>query len=126
MDWINLGQPAVFWASGFFFVQGFLTAVKQNYARKYVIAIDKLAFDFEMKGDRPTEKPEDGCYIRGLFLEGAKFDYDKMALGESDSRVLFSKAPVIYMMPKLKEDIDFEGQTYRCPLYRTSERKGTL
>lgn len=128
-DWINLGQPARFWASGFYFIQGFLTAVLQNFARKHIIAIDKLDFDFIMVHNETiiSEKPDDGCYLYGLFLEGAKFDYDKMALGESDSRVLFSKAPAMYLKPMEKHEINYENENqYRCPTYRTSERKGTL
>merc|ERR1711976_883526 len=101
-DWLNTGQPVRFWASGFYFVQGFLTAVLQNYARKYTIAIDKLDFDFEcMTQEPPTEQPEDGAYIYGLFLEGAKFDYDQMSLTESDPRILFTKCPAIFFKPAL-------------------------
>jgi len=73
-----------------------------------------------------TESPEDGCYVYGLFLEGAKFDYDNMALADSDPRVLFSKAPMMYLKPMEKTEINYEGQCYRCPCYRTAERKGNL
>ena len=46
--WLKTGLPRSFWLSGFFFPQGFLTGVLQNYARKYQKPIDTLTFKFDI------------------------------------------------------------------------------
>jgi len=76
--WIDEGAPPSFWISGFFFTQSFLTGMKQNFARKYVIPIDEIDIDFNVftnKNNLDKDKaPVDGAYIYGLYLEGCRWD----------------------------------------------------
>lgn len=94
VKWIAEGIPPVYWMSGLYFPQGFLTGILQNFARKHNIAIDKLKYDFEVipLNEEITQGAEDGAYVNGFFIEGAKFDYARMCLGESDPKVLISYA----------------------------------
>jgi len=96
-DWILKGQPAVFWISGFYFTQSFLTGVKQNYARKHRHPIDKIGFEFRVLKyeDEVKEAPESGCYVRGLFLEGAGWNNKDGILEESQPKQLFVEMPVV-------------------------------
>jgi len=103
VEWQNDGLPDILWITRFFFTQGFITGTKQNYARKYNIAIDLLDYDFEVVADDPV-LPEDGVVVTGMFLEGCRWDHDAYSLIESELKVLYTKCPMVWFRPCKPED----------------------
>lgn len=120
----------MFWISGFFFTQSFLTGTLQNYTRKYSIPIDLLVMSFEvMSLDDYTEAPADGIYVRGFFLEGARWDREKNILADQFSRQLSDLMPIVLISPcnaNSPQYIKAKENYYDCPVYKTSLRRGTL
>ena len=114
---------------GFSFPQAFLTAALQNYARKFGVAIDLLSFEFviddKLKPTDITEKPESGVYCYGMFLEGARWNYDLHILDESLPKELYTDVPMILFQPVVKRVLPNSG-VYFCPLYKVLSRAGTL
>uniref|UniRef100_A0A8C4HI64 Dynein, axonemal, heavy chain 1 n=1 Tax=Dicentrarchus labrax TaxID=13489 RepID=A0A8C4HI64_DICLA len=122
--WISNGIPPVFWISGFFFPQAFLTGTLQNYARRSGTSIDTIGFDFESMSEI-TEKPNTGVYLHGLFLEGARWDNEAGQLTESRPKELFTEMAVIWLIPEPNRKPPTSG-VYVCPIYKTLTRAGTL
>ncbi|XP_052808511.1 dynein axonemal heavy chain 1-like isoform X3 [Mya arenaria] len=126
--WIDDGLPAVYWISGFFFPQAFLTGTLQNYARQKVISIDTISFGFEIireKKEELKQGPSDGCYIMGLFVEGARWDHVHHSLTESRPKELYTDLPILWLKPEANRKMPDSG-IYDCPCYKTLTRAGTL
>ncbi len=70
-----------------------------------------------------TERPADGCYIRGLFLEGARWDSDSFVLSESRPKELYTDMPVMQLRPMANRKQPESG-IYMCPVYKTLTRAG--
>jgi len=129
--WFDLGSaPPVFWIGAIFFPQAFFTGAMQNYARKYCEEIDKLSFSQKLLDsiidarEEIANPPEDGVYIYGIFLEGARWDYDTHQLEESLPKELFTELPPLWFVPVV--DAEEEQGNYHCPCYRVTSRAGAL
>lgn len=127
-NWIDNGIPVVFWVTGYYFPQAFFTGSLQNFARKYKLPIDSVQFNFllmDVPKDEITKPPEDGVYITGLYLEGARWNPEIKSLDDSRPKQLYTQLPIIHLDPEQNRK-DPEGGIYRCPVYKELSRKGIL
>lgn len=130
-SWANMepGQtPPVYWISGLFFPQAFLTGTLQNFARKQKIPVDTVSFEYQVISTprkEIKEGPTDGCYIWGLYLEGARWDTESNLLSESKPKELFTEMAVIWLKP-VQHRQKSTSLFYTCPVYKTLQRAGTL
>eukprot|EP00658_Telonema_sp_P-2_P035942 TRINITY_DN26074_c0_g1_i3.p1 TRINITY_DN26074_c0_g1~~TRINITY_DN26074_c0_g1_i3.p1 ORF type:complete len:238 (+),score=41.91 TRINITY_DN26074_c0_g1_i3:147-860(+) len=128
-NWIENGVPIHYWLPGFFFPQAFLTGTLQNFARKHQLPIDTISFETTVlklsSSDDITERPEEGCYIHGLFLEGARWDPAGHHLDESNPKELYTLFPPIHLNPVSKRVVPLDG-IYKSPCYKVLTRAGTL
>lgn len=70
-------------------------------------------------------KTEDGCFINGLYLEGAGQDAQNGVLTDSKSRELQTPLPILKLSPTDAKEPKSQNN-YVCPLYKTTARSGVL
>ncbi|XP_072307391.1 dynein axonemal heavy chain 5 [Eucyclogobius newberryi] len=135
--WICSGRPNMFWLTGFFNPQGFLTAMRQettrlNQAKGWALDSVLLGNDVTklMKEDVLAPPPEDvgGVYIYGLFLDGAGWDRRSAKLTEAPAKVLFTPLPVVHVYAvnssdgSKMADSRRPASSYSCPVYKKPRR----
>lgn len=75
--------------------------------------------------EKDPDPPEDGINVFGMYIQGCKWNDQTRLLDESDPKILFVRCPMIWFKPALTDQLR-NYPHYNCPVYKTSERKGTL
>lgn len=96
-----LGNPA----SNIGFMQGFLTAVKQEVNRRHAAekwALDDVVMTAEVlhpakEVDQIRDAPQEGVYVYGLFLDGCAWSNKDGKLIDSEPKKLYHPLPVLYV-----------------------------
>ncbi|XP_076166225.1 dynein heavy chain 8, axonemal kl-3 [Ptiloglossa arizonensis] len=119
--WLYNGRPTMFWMTGFFNPQGFLTAMQQEVTRAHTgWALDNVVLHNEVTRHTVEEiktEPTEGVYVYGLFLEGAGWDKRNNRLCESTKKVLYVLMPVIHIFA-LYNTPNKDLKLYECPVYK--------
>jgi len=122
----SLKMPPSVWLSGTFNPMAFVTAVMQTTARAYQWPLDDVETFTEitkLDWDTPEAQPDEGAFIHGLFIEGARWDRDAGELRDSILRELAPMMPVIHLQAIPAKERRMSGY-YDCPVYYVSQRGG--
>jgi len=75
--------------------------------------------------DELNKSPEFGCFNRGLYMEGARWDVGSHKLADSRPKELYTDMPPMWLIPEANRKPPTSGM-YECPVYKTLTRAGTL
>ena len=125
----------MYWMTGFFNPQGFLTAMKQEVTRRHKHdrwALDDVILKTTILDETDVKKmkhPTDdgGVYIHGLFLDGCSYDMKTKILVESKPKELYTTLPIIHVTAitnkiRQQERLKSKFKLYQCPAYSVPRR----
>ena len=69
-----------------------------------------MDFDYEVVTEENPAVPDDGIHVIGMFMEACRWDKENFCVGESEPKILFAEAPMIWIKPATKADIDTTGR----------------
>ncbi|RMC05733.1 hypothetical protein DUI87_17276 [Hirundo rustica rustica] len=127
--WVSQGEPEVMWLSGLHIPESYLTALVQATCRKNRWPLDHSTLYTEVtkyrKAQEITEASSQGCYVSGLFLEGADWDIEEGCLIQSKPRVPVVELPILRIIPIEAHRLRLQN-TLRTPVYTTSLRRNAM
>jgi len=128
-DWIENSAPKVMWLSGLHIPESYLTALVQTTCRHRNWPLDKSTLFTTVtqntKEDEIPEKPESGCFVIGLYLEGACWDINKSELVTQTPKVLVVELPIMQVIPIEAARLKLQN-TLKTPVYVTQARKNAM
>ena len=107
---------------------GYITACLQVTARKKGLPLDTMEIATAVTSYEPagvTAQPDDGTYVHGVFMKGARWDKSKQVITDSLPKVLHDAMPIIHVRGITAEEKDTAGK-YICPVYTTTIRGPTF
>uniref|UniRef100_A0A8C0ZLW2 AAA+ ATPase domain-containing protein n=1 Tax=Castor canadensis TaxID=51338 RepID=A0A8C0ZLW2_CASCN len=129
MQWVTESEPSVMWLSGLHIPEAYLTALVQATCRKNGWPLDRSTLFTQVTkfqdADEVNERAGQGCFVSGLYLEGADWDLEKGCLIKSKPKVLVVDLPILKVIPIEAHRLKLQN-TFRTPVYTTSMRRNAM
>ncbi|XP_048641449.1 dynein axonemal heavy chain 10 isoform X3 [Marmota marmota marmota] len=127
--WVNEGEPPVMWLSGLQIPESYLTALVQATCRKNGWPLDRSTLFTQVTkfqdAEEVNERAGQGCFVSGLYLEGADWDIERGCLIKSKPKVLVVDLPILKIIPIEVHRLKLQN-TFRTPVYTTSMRRNAM
>ena len=97
-------------------------------ARRKGLPLDTMEISTDVTQLEPAavaQQPEDGTYVHGFLMEGARWDRARGVISDSVPKVLHDAMPVIHVRGVTADEKDTTG-AYICPVYTTTIRGPTF
>ncbi|KAF1772269.1 Dynein heavy chain [Phytophthora cactorum] len=133
MDWVANGDPRVMWLSGLGIPESYLTALVQATCRAKNWPLDKSTLytrvtNYTNESQLPAldgMRDDAGCYVKGLFLEGASWDLERGCLAPQRPKQLVEELPILQVIPIEASRLKLQN-TFRTPVYVTQSRRNAM
>eukprot|EP00698_Gefionella_okellyi_P010759 TRINITY_DN2814_c0_g1_i3.p1 TRINITY_DN2814_c0_g1~~TRINITY_DN2814_c0_g1_i3.p1 ORF type:complete len:2293 (+),score=665.59 TRINITY_DN2814_c0_g1_i3:305-6880(+) len=122
-EYANDGMPDSVWLSGLFAPKALPRAVMQNFARARKVPLHKVHMQYTFVApDTAAGPPETGLYVRGLLVEGARWDERRNQLRDPVPGIGPQPVGLVWMEPSLRPAALHTGSMISCPVYLTADR----
>jgi len=127
--WVDEGEPKVIWLSGLSIPETYTAALVQTTCRRYGWPLDKSTLYTKVTPhtsvSQVTERLTDGCYVTGLYIEGAAWDVERRCLVRQAPKVLVQELPILQIIPVELSKLQLHG-TLKVPMYITQQRRNAM
>ncbi|XP_021567645.1 dynein heavy chain 10, axonemal [Carlito syrichta] len=127
--WVTEGEPSVMWLSGLHIPESYLMALVQATCRRNSWPLDRSTLFTQVTrfqdAEEVNERAGQGCFVSGLYLEGADWDLERGCLVKSKPKVLVVDLPVLKIIPIEAHRLKLQN-TFRTPVYTTSTRRNAM
>ncbi|XP_052023863.1 dynein axonemal heavy chain 10 [Apodemus sylvaticus] len=127
--WVTESEPGVMWLSGLHIPESYLTALVQATCRRNGWPLDRSTLFTQVTkfqdADEVNERAGQGCFVSGLYLEGADWDIERGCLVKSKPKVLVVDLPILKIIPIEGHRLKLQN-TFRTPVYTTSMRRNAM